>query len=80
MYFSIHGILGAIEKGDMGDINDVTTLWGTEYVIATMKGLFEGHSTTKFSKSIYLGIKSLVTLKYITRNHIKKTIFYKRCS
>ena len=31
---------GAIQKGDMGDINDVTTLWGTEYVIATMKGLF----------------------------------------
>ena len=44
----------------------------------TIDYINEGHSTTKFSKSVYLSIKSLVTLKYAKRNHIQQTIFYKK--
>ena len=40
------------------------------YSKSTSLVIGEGHPTTKFSKSVYLTLKSLVTLKYAKRNII----------
>ena len=51
--------------------NGITDLHASIYVMmGTGKGISEGHPTTKFLITVYLNIKSLVTLKYAISNHI----------